>query len=225
MRVLIIEDDLQTASFILAGLKDGGHDVSVAHDGQLGLKLAAVEPHDVLVVDRMLPGLDGLSIVQSLRQIGVQSPILFVTSLGGVDDRIEGLEAGADDYLVKPFVRAELVARVNALGRRRALNREDTVLRVGDVQMNLITRDVTRQGQVIDLQPREFKLLEVLMRNKDHLVTRTMLLELVWDLHFDPKTTIVETHMSRLRSKLDQPFDKPVIRNVRGAGYCLDEHP
>ena len=225
MRVLIIEDDPQTADFVLAGLKDAGHKADIASDGQLGLKLAAVEPYDVLVVDRMLPGLDGVSIVQSLRRIGVAAPILFVTSLGGVDDRIEGLEAGGDDYLVKPFVRAELVARVNALGRRRALNVEETVLKVADVQLKLLTREVMRGGQKIDLQPREFKLLEVLIRNKDQLVTRAMLLEQVWDLHFDPKTSIVETHMSRLRSKIDQPFDRPLIRNVRGAGYCIDELP
>ena len=223
MRVLIIEDDPQTATYVVAGLKDAGHTTDVAGDGQLGLKLAAVEPYDVLVVDRMLPGLDGVSIVQSLRRIGVAAPILFVTSLGGVDDRIEGLEAGGDDYLVKPFARAELVARVNALGRRRALNQEDTILRASDVQLNLLTREVTRAGQTVDLQPREFKLLEVLMRNKDQLVTRTMLLEQVWDLHFDPKTSIVETHMSRLRSKIEQPFNNPLIRNVRGAGYCIDE--
>lgn len=223
MRVLIIEDDPQTATYVVAGLKDAGHTTDVASDGQLGLKLAAVEPYDVLVVDRMLPGLDGVSIVQSLRRIGVAAPILFVTSLGGVDDRIEGLEAGGDDYLVKPFARAELVARVNALGRRRALNQEDTILRASDVQLNLLTREVTRAGQTVDLQPREFKLLEVLMRNKDQLVTRTMLLEQVWDLHFDPKTSIVETHMSRLRSKIEQPFNNPLIRNVRGAGYCIDE--
>ena len=223
MRVLIIEDDPQTATYVVAGLKNAGHTTDVASDGQLGLKLAAVEPYDVLVVDRMLPGLDGVSIVQSLRRIGVAAPILFVTSLGGVDDRIEGLEAGGDDYLVKPFARAELVARVNALGRRRALNQEDTILRASDVQLNLLTREVTRAGQTVDLQPREFKLLEVLMRNKDQLVTRTMLLEQVWDLHFDPKTSIVETHMSRLRSKIEQPFNNPLIRNVRGAGYCIDE--
>ena len=223
MRVLIIEDDPQTATYVVAGLKNAGHTTDVASDGQLGLKLAAVEPYDVLVVDRMLPGLDGVSIVQSLRRMGVAAPILFVTSLGGVDDRIEGLEAGGDDYLVKPFARAELVARVNALGRRRALNQEDTILRASDVQLNLLTREVTRAGQTVDLQPREFKLLEVLMRNKDQLVTRTMLLEQVWDLHFDPKTSIVETHMSRLRSKIEQPFNNPLIRNVRGAGYCIDE--
>ena len=225
MRVLIIEDDPQTARFVADGLTDAGHNVEVANDGQMGLKLAVVEAYDVLVVDRMLPGIDGVSIVQSLRSLGVACPILFVTSLGGVDDRIDGLEAGGDDYLVKPFDRAELIARVNALGRRRGLNQEGTILRIADVQLNLITREVKRAGQTIELQPREFKLLEVLMRNKDQLVTKTMLLELVWDLHFDPKTSIVETHMSRLRSKLDQPFDRPLIRNVRGAGYCIDEHP
>lgn len=225
MRILIVEDDPQTARYIETGLLEAGHNVEIAGDGQNGLKLAAVEPFDVAVVDRMLPGLDGLSIVQSLRQIGVATPVLFLTSLGGVDDRIEGLEAGGDDYLVKPFDRAELIARINALGRRGRLPQEATILKAADVQMNLITREVTRAGQLVSLQPREFKLLEVLIRHKDQLVTRAMLLEKVWDLHFDPKTSIVETHMSRLRSKLEQPFNKPLIRNVRGAGYCIDEHP
>lgn len=223
MRVLIVEDEPETAQFISAGLQRAGHETVVSSEGQAGLKHAATGNFDVVVVDRMLPELDGLSIVQSLRKIGVATPILFVTALGGIDDRIEGLEAGGDDYLVKPFDRAELVARVNALGRRRSTAGGDTVLKAGDIQMNLITREVHRGGRAIALQPREFKLLEVLLRNKNHLVTKAMLLELVWDLHFDPKTSIVETHLSRLRAKIDESAERPLIRNVRGAGYCLDD--
>ena len=223
MKMLIIEDEPQTARYIFDGLKQAGHEPAIASDGQEGLKLAAIEPFDVVIVDRMLPTLDGVSIVQSLRKIGVATPILFVTSLGGIDDRIEGLEAGGDDYLVKPFDRAELVARVNALGRRRGLNREDTTLRAGRVQINLLTREVHCGEKLIDLQPREFKLLEVLLRHKNQLVTKAMLLERVWDLHFDPKTSIVETHLSRLRAKLDPLLEAPLVRNVRGAGYCIDD--
>jgi two-component system, OmpR family, response regulator len=171
----------------------------------------------------MLPNLDGLSLVKSMRQAGLKSPVLFVTSLGGIDDRVEGLEAGGDDYLVKPFAHAELVARVHALGRRTPLRQEETVLRVADLELNLIGRTVTRGGQPVELQPREFKLLEVLMRNKDRVLTRTMLLEHVWDFHFDPKTSIVETHISRVRAKIDRPFDVPLIQTVRGVGYSLNE--
>lgn len=223
MHVLLIEDDPQTLRFVRQGLLDDGHTVDVVDVGNEGLKKAAVGTYDVMVVDRMLPGLDGLSIVQSLRQIGVKTPILFMTSLGGIDDRVEGLEAGGDDYLVKPFALPELVARVNALGRRPALKVEETVLKVADLEMNLITRVVTRAGQLIELQPREFKLLEIMMRNKGRILTRSMLLEQVWDFHFDPKTSIVETHISRVRTKVDRAFDTPLIRTIRGAGYCLDD--
>jgi len=223
LRILVIEDDEQTASFVSGGLSRDGHAVDVAHDGQQGLKLAAVETYDVLIVDRMLPGLDGLSIVQALRRAEVKSSILFMTSLGGITDRVEGLEGGGDDYLVKPFALPELVARVNALGRRPALKQEQTVLRVADLELHLISREAFRGGQPIDLQPREFKLLEVLMRNKGRILTRTMLLEKVWDFHFDPKTSIVETHISRLRAKVDRDFEKPLIRTLRGAGYSIDD--
>ena len=223
LRILVVEDDKETAEFIARSLVEEGHAVDRCGEGPEGLKIAVTRDYDVLVIDRMLPGLDGLSLVKALRGSGISSPVLFVTSLGGIDDRVEGLEAGGDDYLVKPFAHAELVARVHALGRRTALRQEETVLRVADLEMNLISRVVTRGGQPIDLQPREFKLLEVLMRNKDRVLTRSMLLENVWDFHFDPKTSIVETHISRVRAKIDRPFDVPLIQTVRGVGYCVNE--
>lgn len=223
LRVLVLEDDRETSDYIARSLTEEGHTVDQSAIGTEGLKIAATRDYDVLVVDRMLPQLDGLSVVKSLRQAGFKAPVLFVTSLGGIDDRVEGLEAGGDDYLVKPFAHAELVARVHALGRRTALRQEETVLRVANLEMNLISRTVTRGGQPIDLQPREFKLLEVLIRNKDRVLTRSMLLEHVWDFHFDPKTSIVETHISRVRSKVDRPFDVPLIQTVRGVGYSLNE--
>jgi two-component system, OmpR family, response regulator len=177
--------------------------------------------HDVLIVDRMLPGLDGIGLVQTLRQTGVKAPVLFLTALGGVGDRVRGLEAGGDDYLVKPFAFAELLARVNALARRPPLSDRPTVLRAGDLEMDLLKRTVMRGGKPVELQLREFQLLEFLMRNADRLVTRTMLLESVWDFHFDPKTNIVETHISRLRSKLSQRGGAELIYTMRGAGYVL----
>jgi two-component system, OmpR family, response regulator len=195
-------------------------------DGRGGLFLAAGEKYDVLIVDRMLPGLDGLAIVKTIRGAGVKTPILFLTAIDGIGDRVEGLEAGADDYLVKPFAFAELAARLNALGRRPALTEAATALRVGDLQMDLLRRIVRRGDQTVELQPREFRLLEYLMRHPGQLVTRTMLLEHVWDFHFDPHTTVVETHISRLRSKLDQKQDDlSLIETVRGAGYRLRETP
>ena len=177
--------------------------------------------HDVLIVDRMLPGLDGIGLVHALRGTGVRAPVLFLTALGGVGDRVRGLEAGGDDYLVKPFAFAELLARVNALARRPPLSETPTQLRAGDLEMDLLKRMVTRNGRPVDLQPREFQLLEYLLRNKDRVVTRTMLLEAVWDFHFDPKTNIVETHISRLRSKLAVEAGPDLIHTVRGAGYVL----
>jgi two-component system, OmpR family, response regulator len=223
LRVLVIEDDSETADYIARSLSEEGHAVDRSLEGGEGLKIAATSDYDVLVIDRMLPGLDGLTLVKTLRQSGVSSPVLFVTSLGGIDDRVEGLEAGGDDYLVKPFARAELIARVHALGRRTALRQEETVLRVADLEMNLISRTVTRGGQQIELQPREFKLLEILLRHKERVLTRSMLLEYVWDFHFDPKTSIVETHISRVRAKVDRPFDLPLIQTVRGVGYSVNE--
>ena len=224
MKVLLIEDDPETAAYIGRGLRENNHIVDHAANGQDGLFAALEGGHDVLIVDRMLPRLDGLSLVKALRAAGRAVPVLFLTTMNGISDRVEGLEAGADDYLVKPFAFAELLARVNALVRRPPLAREATVLRAGPLEMNLLKRAVTRNGQEIELQPREFQVLEYLMRRVDQVVTRTMLLEGVWDFHFDPKTNIVETHISRLRAKLNQDGGGDLIQTVRGAGYCLRSH-
>ena len=221
MKVLVVEDDAETADYIVSGLSEHGHVVDHARNGRDGLFLAGAGTYEVAVVDRMLPGLDGLSLVKTLRNDGVGTAVLFLTNLDGIDDRVEGLEAGGDDYLVKPFAFSELLARVNALGRRPAIAAVETVLRVADLEMDLLKRGVTRGGKAIDLQPREFKLLECLMRYAGRVVTRTMLLEMVWDFHFDPKTNIVETHMSRLRAKVDRGFDCQLIHTVRGSGYSL----
>lgn len=221
MKLLLIEDDAETSAYVARGLREQGHTVDVAATGRDGLFLATGGEHDVLIVDRMLPGLDGIGLVQALRGTGVRAPVLFLTALGGVGDRVRGLEAGGDDYLVKPFAFAELAARVNALARRPPLSDTPTQLRAGDLEMDLLKRSVTRGGRVVDLQPREFQLLEYLLRNKDRVVTRTMLLEAVWDFHFDPKTNIVETHVSRLRGKLGQFGSPELIQTVRGAGYAL----
>ena len=207
----------------MKSLQQHGHVVDHASNGRDGLFLAAGEPYDVMVVDRMLPGLDGLGIVKTIRGAGVKTPVLFLTTLGGIDDRVAGLEAGGDDYLVKPFAFAELLARVNALARRPPPSDVQTHLRVADLELDLVKRRVTRAGKRIDLQPQECKLLEYLMRNAGRVVTRTMLLENVWDFHFDPQTTVVETHISRLRGKIDQEFGTPLIHTVRGSGYCIRE--
>lgn len=221
MKLLVIEDDADTSAYILRGLREQGHTVDVAATGRDGLFLATGGEHDVLIVDRMLPGLDGIGLVQALRATGVKSPVLFLTALGGVGDRVQGLNAGGDDYLVKPFAFAELLARVNALARRPPLNETPTQLRAADLEMDLLKRSVTRGGRTVELQPREFQLLEYLLRNKERVVTRTMLLEAVWDFHFDPRTNIVETHMSRLRSKIAMESAIELIHTVRGAGYIL----
>jgi two-component system OmpR family response regulator len=221
MKILVIEDDAATLEYVAAGLAEHGHVVDRAADGGEGLLLAAGEAYDVMVVDRRLPGVDGLSIVKTVRGAGVKTPVLFLTTMGSVDDRVEGLEAGGDDYLAKPFAFSELLARVHALARRPPLAAEQTTLQVADLAMDLMRRTVRRGGQAIDLQPREFVLLEYLMRNAGRVVTRTMLLERVWDFHFDPKTSVVETHISRLRTKIDKPFEKDLIHTVRGAGYSL----
>ena len=219
MKILVIEDDSETAALVAEALAGQGHVVDLAADGNAGLLLAGARNYDVAIVDRMLPGLDGLSLVKTLRARGTPSAILFFTNLGGIDDRVEGLEAGGDDYLVKPFAMAELLARVNALGRRPSA--AETVLRVGGLELDLIKRSVVREGRAIDLQPREFELLECLMRHAGRIVTRTMLLETVWDFHFDPKTNIVETHISRLRAKVDRGFECDLIQTERGSGYSL----
>ncbi len=221
MRILLLEDDTRTAAFVARGLTESGHICDTLADGRKGLAQATTESYDVLVVDRMLPGLDGLSLVKAVRAAGVMTPAIFLTSMSGVDDRVEGLDAGADDYLVKPFAFSELLARINALGRRPPVQVEPTKLRVHDLEMDLIRRRVERGGVAIDLQPKEFELLELLMRNEDRVVTRTMLLERVWGFHFDPKTSVVETHISRLRGKVDKPFGVPLLYTVRNIGYSL----
>jgi two-component system OmpR family response regulator len=221
MNILLIEDDGETAQYATNGLTQAGHVVNAVADGKEGLVHCLDTDYDVLVVDRMLPGMDGLSLIKAARASGVKTPALFLTALSGVDDRVEGLEAGADDYLVKPFAFSELLARVNALGRRPVETKETTQLAVGDLTMDLLSRTVKRGDVAIDLQPREFLLLEVLMRNTGRVVSRTMLLEKVWDFHFDPKTSVVETHISRLRSKIDKPFDTQLLHTTRNIGYSL----
>jgi two-component system OmpR family response regulator len=222
MKILVIEDDRTTGKYIAEGLREEGHSVDLVDNGTDGLIQATVGAYDVMIVDRMLPGLDGVSIVRTLRGARNRAPVLFLTALGGVDDRIEGLNSGGDDYLVKPFAFGELSARVAALGRRPQMSDEPTVLRARDLEMNLLTRKVMRAGRAVDLLPREFALLEHLLRRKGRVQTRTMLLEAVWDIHFDPQTNVVETHISRLRGKVDKPFGTELIQTVRGAGYRID---
>ncbi|MEO1018325.1 MAG: response regulator transcription factor [Pseudomonadota bacterium] len=224
MRILIVEDDKDAASYMAKGLKESGHNVDCAHDGKDGLFMAASEDYDALVVDRMLPGMDGLNIVKTLRATGNKTPVLFLSALGEVDDRVRGLRAGGDDYLVKPYAFSELLARVEALGRRRvseAIDVRDTILSYADLSMDLLSRSVSRAGREIDLQPREFKILEVLLRHAGQVMTRTMLLEKVWDYRFDPQTNVIDVHISRLRQKVDRGFEQPLIHTIRGAGYSL----
>lgn len=223
MKLLLVEDDKEAAAYLQRALLEAGHTVDYAGAGRDGLLLAAGETYDVIILDRMLPQVDGLAILRTIRASGVNTPVLLLTALGGIDDRVEGLEAGGDDYLVKPFAFAELLARVNALARRPPTQDIRTSLQVSDLTLDLLKRTVTRRGARIDLQPREFQLLEFLMRHAGRIVTRTMLLESVWDFHFDPKTNIVETHVSRLRAKVDRGHTHELIHTVRGAGYCLRE--
>lgn len=222
MKILVIEDDVTTGDYIAQGLREEGHTVDLVGNGRDGLIRATTADYDVLVVDRMLPELDGMSIIKTLRGAKNRTPAIFLTSLGGVDDRIDGLNAGADDYLVKPFAFGELSARVAALARRPKLKDEESKLTAGDLTMDLIRRRVTRGGTEIELLPREFSLLEHLLRRKGRVQTRTMLLEAVWDISFDPQTNVVETHISRLRSKVDKPFETELIKTVRGAGYRIE---
>ena len=222
MKILLIEDDPHTSAYVAKGLREHGHVVDHSANGRDGLLLASGGAYDVMVIDRMLPGLDGLAIVKTIRAAGTKAPVLLLTTLGGVNDRVEGLEAGADDYLTKPFAFSELHARVNALARRPPMAEEPAVLRVGDLELNRLKRTVTRGGKRIELQTQEFRLLEYLMRNTGQVVTRTMLLENVWEFHFDPHTSVVETHISRLRAKIDRDFDDELIHTVRGSGYSLD---
>ena len=223
MKILLIEDDTDTAGYVARGLREQGHVVDVADNGRDGLFLAADDSYDVMIVDRMLPGLDGIAVVKTLRGAGVRAPILFLTTMGGIDDRVAGLESGGDDYLVKPFAFAELLARIHALARRQPIADRVTSYNVADLEVDLVTRRVSRAGRRIDLQPLEFRLLEYLLRHAGRIVTRTMLLENVWEFHFDPHTNIVETNISRLRAKIDRGFDDELIHTVRGAGYCLRE--
>lgn len=221
MRILVIEDDKETLAYVANGLTELGHVIDRAVNGRDGLFLAADGSYDLLIVDRMMPVIDGLNVVLSLRAGKVNTPVLFLTTMGGVDHRVAGLKAGGDDYLAKPFAFAELAARVEALGRRPRGIAETAVLQVGDLELDRMTRVVRRAGREIELQPREFLLLEYLMRHAGQVVTRTMLLEGVWDLHFDPRTNVVESHMSRLRSKVDKGFVAELIHTVRGAGYAI----
>ncbi|MGQ3029871.1 MAG: winged helix-turn-helix domain-containing protein [Ferrovibrionaceae bacterium] len=222
MRLLVIEDDAEVARHVAKGLRESGHVVEHADNGRDGLFLAAGEAFDVIVVDRMLPGgVDGLGIIEALRRTGNETPVLILSALGEIDDRVKGLKAGSDDYLTKPFAFAELLARIEALHRRARSAAVETTLTVADLEMDLLSRTVRRAGREIDLQPREFKLLEFLMRHAGQVVTRTMLLEGVRDYHFDPQTNVIDVHVSRLRQKIDKGFDRPLLHTVRNAGYVL----
>ena len=223
MRLLIIEDDAQVAAYLAKGLKEQGFNVDHASDGKSGLFLAASENYDAMIVDRMLPKLDGIDIIKSVRATGKTIPILILSALGEVESRVEGLRVGADDYLTKPFAFSELLARLDALLRRsNQATLTDTTLQVGDLELDQLTRMVKRKGKKITLQPREYRLLEHLMLNVGRVVTRTMLLEQLWDYHFDPQTNVIDVHISRLRGKIDKDFDQPLLQTVRGAGYMLD---
>lgn len=221
MKILVVEDDAETAAYIADGLREHGHVVDVAANGRDGLFQAIETSYDTMIVDRMLPAIDGIGVVRSMRAAGSRTPVLFLSARGSVPDRVSGLEAGGDDYLVKPFAFSELLARVNALARRPLGVTAETVLGLGDLEMDVIKRTVRRAGRPIDLQPREFRLLEFLLRHQGEVVTRTMLLEGVWEFHFDPQTNVIETHISRLRGKIERGFAGPLIQTVRGVGYCL----
>lgn len=221
MRILVIEDDRDTAAYIVKGLKESGHSVDHAENGKDGLFLSLDNDYDAMVVDRMLPGLDGLSIIQTLRNSGNNTPALILSALGEINDRVHGLRSGGDDYVVKPFAFSELLARLEALVRRTDSDAPVTHIRVGDLEMDLLARMVKRSGHTVELQPREFRLLEYLMRHSGQVVTRTMLLENVWDYHFDPQTNVIDVHISRLRGKIDKGFEQPLLHTVRGAGYIL----
>ena len=221
MRILLIEDDQKVAGYVMKGLAEAGHVTDHVTDGNDGLAAATMEAYDVIVVDRMLPGLDGLSILRSLRNRHNRVPVIFLTALGDVDERVKCLRAGGDDYLAKPFSFSELLARIEALLRRATDQDESSALQVEGLRMDLLGRVVTRNGKLIELMPREFRLLEFLMRHAGQVVTRTMLLEGVWDYHFDPRTNVIDVHISRIRQKIDKGFDQPLIHTVRGAGYVL----
>jgi two-component system OmpR family response regulator len=221
MKILVIEDDREAAEYLKKALVEAGHTVRVAFDGEAGFALAFEGDYDVLVVDRMLPRRDGLSVIAELRARGVGTPVLILSALGEVDDRVTGLRAGGDDYLTKPYAFSELLARIEVLDRRSGAREVETQYRVGDLELDRLSHTVRRGGKEIPLQPREFRLLEYLMRHAGQVVTRTMLLENVWDYHFDPQTNVIDVHVSRLRSKIEKGFGSPVLHTVRGAGYVL----
>ncbi len=221
MKLLVIEDDREASAYIVKGLTESGYVVDAANEGREGLFLASSGTYDGLIVDRMLPGMDGLTVIAALRTAEIHTPVLILSALGAVDDRVKGLRAGGDDYLVKPFAFAELLARIEALLRRGSGTAVSTKLQVGDLEMDLLARNIRRGSQTIELLPREFRLLEFLMRHAGQVVTRTMLLENVWDYHFDPQTNVIDVHISRLRQKIDKGFEKPLLHTVRGAGYRL----
>ena len=223
MKILVIEDDRVASDYLVKALSESGHAVDAIADGLQGLNRAMGERYDALIVDRMLPSLDGLAMIETLRKAGRDTPVIIVSALGDVDERVRGLRSGGDDYLVKPFAFSELLARLEVVVRRREGAGPETKLRVADLEMDLLTRRVTRGDREIELKPREFQLLEYLMRHAGHVVTRTMLLESVWDYHFDPQTNVIDVHISRLRQKVDRGFDQPLIQTVRGAGYSLRE--
>jgi two-component system OmpR family response regulator len=221
MRILVIEDDSEAASYLQRGLREAGHSADVAGNGEDGLHLAETNRYDVLIVDRMLPRLDGLAMLKNLRTAGYETPALILSALGQVDDRVEGLRSGGDDYLTKPYAFSELLARIEVLARRRKPDEAETLLRVGDLELDRLAHSVKRGDVAIPLQPREYRLLEYLMRNAGKVVTRTMLLEEVWDYHFDPQTNVIDVHISRLRSKIDREFHSQLLQTVRGSGYVL----
>ena len=221
MKILVIEDDREAAEYLKKALGEAGHNAHVAGDGDMGFELAVEGDYDVLVVDRMLPKRDGLSVIEGLRARGIKAPVLILSALGEVDDRVTGLRAGGDDYLTKPYAFTELLARIEVLNRRFGATDVETLYRAGDLELDRLSHTVRRAGREIPLQPREFRLLEYLMRHAGQVVTRTMLLENVWDYHFDPQTNVIDVHVSRLRSKIEKGFDTPVLHTVRGAGYML----
>jgi len=225
MRILVVEDDAEAAAILAKSLREAGHVVDHALDGESGLNMADAGDYDAYVIDRMLPKLDGVSLLSKRRDNGDVTPALFLSALGEVDDRVKGFHAGGDDYLVKPYAFPELLARVEALGRRRvAPSTVTTRFKVGGLELDVITRTVRRDAKKIDLQPREFRLLEYLMRHADQVVTRTMLLENVWEYHFDPQTNVIDVHISRLRSKIDKDFERPLLKTIRGAGYTITDN-
>lgn len=221
MKILVAEDDQDTGEYIRKGLVGEGHAVDHLTDGRAALAQAMSGGYELFILDRMMPGLDGLSLVKSLRSAQIEAPVIMLTALGSVNDKVDGLGAGADDYIVKPFAMAELTARISAIARRPKLQSEVTELEVGPLHLDLITRTATREGQRIELQPREFLMLRYFMERPGRVQTRTMLLDAVWGIHFDPKTSVVETHISRLRTKIDKPFDQPLLRTLHGVGYVL----